>query len=215
MQYRISTVYYKMEKDGAMTKVAEPKKEETFAGDLLRFSPKTVTLEPDVEQIVRVMLKLPAQLADGEFRAHLHFEGMDDAEDKNLIVETKESAMNLKARMAIAIPVIVKKGTPTSTITFSDLKVIKTPNEKTKFSVTMKKDGSANAYGDLALVNVLKSGKIKPVGEVNGISSYIAERTLSYPLNLGDVEAGTLKLIYKKPESEGGEQIATTETTIN
>lgn len=215
MQYRISVVYYRMEKNGAMNKVAEAKKEPTFAGDLIRFSPKSVTLEPDVEQIVRVMLRLPAQLAEGEYRAHLHFEGTNDAEDKNLQVETKEGTMSLKARMAIAIPVIVNKGAPTSTVTFSDLKLIKTPNEKPKFSVIMKKDGAASAYGDLQLVNILKDGKTKPVGEVNGISSYIPERTLTYEMNLGEVEAGTLKLIYKKPSSEGGEQIASTETTVN
>lgn len=216
MQYRISAVYYRMEKDGSMNKIDTPTKDDKFAGELLRFSPKQVVLNPNTEQVVRIMLRLPAQLPDGEYRAHLRFEGVGDADDKLVSTSKNEAggSMSLKAHMAIAIPILVRKGNVTSNVSFSDLKIKKDATGKPAFSVLMKKTGDASAYGDIQLVNLTKSGKTKIAGEINGISSYIPERILNYPLNGESLESGTLRLIYKKPPSEGGEILTSLETTV-
>ena len=71
--YRISFVHQRMKPDGSLEAVDTPGPGEAFADDLVRFSPRQVTLEPRVAQTVRMQLRIPAGLTAGEYRSHLLF----------------------------------------------------------------------------------------------------------------------------------------------
>src|SRR4051812_33665959 len=61
-KYRISVVYYKMKPDGGMAIDKTPGPEDKFAEKYFRYSPRQVQLQPNVEQVVRVILRKPADL---------------------------------------------------------------------------------------------------------------------------------------------------------
>jgi P pilus assembly chaperone PapD len=63
--YRISLVNRRMTEDGRFEAAEAAAPGERFADDMLRFSPRQVRLEPGTTQTVRVMLRKPAELADG------------------------------------------------------------------------------------------------------------------------------------------------------
>ena len=71
--YRIEVIRLRMKEDGSFEDVVEPQAGERFANDLIRYSPRQVTLDPGVPQTVRVQLRLPAALEEGEYRSHLLF----------------------------------------------------------------------------------------------------------------------------------------------
>ena len=110
MRYRITTVFYKMNPDGTMKPLDKVSSTDNAADSYFRYSPKQVLLEPNVEQVIRLMMRAPADLPEGEYRTHLHFEGMDDPDAKPAENgKSDESKMVLKARMAVAIPVVIRK----------------------------------------------------------------------------------------------------------
>jgi len=72
--YRISLVNRRMSETGEFSQVTQPDAGEQFADAMLAYSPRQITLVPGTAQVVRVMLRKPDGLADGEYRSHLHFE---------------------------------------------------------------------------------------------------------------------------------------------
>ena len=215
MKYRITTVFYKMNADGTVKPLEKKQITEKSADSLFRFSPKQVLLEPNIEQVIRVVLRAPAELPVGEYRTHLHFEGLDDPNEKTAGQEkTSDAQMLLKARMAVAIPVIVRKGSPTLKVTLSNLKYVKTQDQKPAFSVDMKREGNSIPFGTFEVLSIAAGKEPKVVGVVNGVSSYIDFRNVTFPLLEAPLVPGKFKVIFKKPTIDGGEEMSSAETEL-
>ena len=216
MRYRIDAVYYKMLPDGRMEQLKDLKGVADSGIEYFRFSPRQVTLEPNIEQVVRVLLRLPADAKDGEYRAHLYFEGMDEGDEKAVQGTTPTGAsMMLKARMAIAVPVIIRKGAPELKVALANLKTVKGAGEQLMYSVDVTREGKANLYGDfLVFHKPTGSDKEALVSQANGVSSYIDKRTVSFPLTVTKLEKGTLRVEVRQPVSDGGKVIASASTDV-
>lgn len=216
-KYKIEAVYYKMLPNGTMEKVSEPKKAEQTAVDFIRFSPRQVVLEPNIEQVVRILLRAPADLQEGEYRAHLYFEGFDEEEtvDKTRPVEGNTAHMSLKAKMAVAVPVIVRKGNPTVQAELRNLKVAVDETGKLAYTVEMDRKGKSFIYGDLRVLFTPDGAtSAKVVGEAIGVSSYIPTRTFTYPLTVETLGKGVLRVELNAPIADGGKSLAVTETAL-
>lgn len=212
MKYRISTIFYRMQPNGAMEEVKVTGPEDKDGSEFFRYSPKQVTLEPNVEQVVRLMLRAPADLPEGEYRCHLHFEGMDEIDKKNDSAAGREAQMFLKARMAVAIPVIISKGTPKTDLQLKDFKFSKGPQGETLFSVVMEKTGNGFLYGDFEIVKADAKGDESSVFTVNGVSSYIPKRTVSFPVQNENLKPGKYKIIFRQHVSGEDKVVYSTET---
>lgn len=213
MKYRISTVFYRMSPNGAMDAVAQTTATDLDASNYFKYSPKQVTLEPNVEQVVRVMLRAPADLPDGEYRCHLHFEGMDEIEKRNdAEAGGNQAQMFLKARMAVAIPIIISKGEIKTEASLSDLKFFRGPQGEQLFSVQMQKKGNGFLYGDFEILKVNDKGEEQSVFIVNGVSSYIDKRVVSFPVGKDALVPGKYKILFKQHVSNGDKVVSSTET---
>jgi hypothetical protein len=80
--YRISFVNLRMNEQGGTTEIeaSSARPGEQFAEPLVRYSPRQVTLEPQVAQTVRMQLRLPSDLPPGEYRSHLLFRAIPPVE---------------------------------------------------------------------------------------------------------------------------------------
>jgi P pilus assembly chaperone PapD len=76
--YRISLVNRRMTDAGQFEPADTPGEGEHFADGMLRYSPRQVTLQPGTAQTVRIMLRKPADLAEGEYRSHLLFDKLPE-----------------------------------------------------------------------------------------------------------------------------------------
>lgn len=63
--YKISLVRKRMTETGAFSDISNPDPEERFADDLVKYSPRQVTLLPGASQTVRMMVKIPKDLPEG------------------------------------------------------------------------------------------------------------------------------------------------------
>lgn len=206
-RYRITTVFYKMGEDGSMKEMDKTTPEDKDASKYFRYSPRQVVLEPNIEQVVRLMARVPADLPDGEYRCHLHFEAMN--EDSPTPTDG-QGQMQLKARLAVAIPIIVKKGNTSVKVSLNKFKILKDKQNKYSFSVDISKEGNGFAYGNVEIIATSNKGETTSIATVNGISSYIPRRNLTMPLQITSLPSGKIKIIFKDPTGTGEQVLAET-----
>ncbi|MDQ3269909.1 MAG: hypothetical protein M3Q11_06955 [Pseudomonadota bacterium] len=77
--YRISLVNRRMDEVGGFSPIESALPGEQFVDEMVRYSPRRVSLAPGASQIIRVMARKPADLAAGEYRSHLLFAEQEDA----------------------------------------------------------------------------------------------------------------------------------------
>src|SRR5690606_39210727 len=106
--YRLALVNRRMSETGGFTDIDQPLPGEQFADEMLRFSPRQVTLAPGASQTVRIMVRKPSNLAEGEYRSHLLFSQQPQATGSNSI-ETRKDAKKIgvviTALIGASIPV--------------------------------------------------------------------------------------------------------------
>ncbi|MGZ8319302.1 MAG: fimbrial biogenesis chaperone, partial [Telluria sp.] len=152
--YRITLVNRRMTEDGQFEAVAEPVAGELFSEPMLRYSPRQVTLQPGTAQTVRLMLRKPATLADGEYRSHLHFEKLPDARG-NTSIEAQGKAgadigVQLNALVGASMPVIVRHGATSATVALSNLALQRAETGRAPvLSLQFDRTGNSSVYGDL------------------------------------------------------------------
>ncbi|HAG91853.1 MAG TPA: hypothetical protein DCL41_08275 [Bdellovibrionales bacterium] len=175
--YRISTRYYKMNTDGSMSVADKVSPDDRSADGMFRYSPKKITLKPNEEQVVRILLRRSAGKDKGIYRTHLYFRPSDKFDGPLKMSDTK-AAMNLSAKVAVAVPVVVQLSKPEATPLIEDFKLKNEKDGKTHFSVKLKTEDQHYAFGDFRILN--STGDT--VWEVKGVSTYLKERIVSYPL---------------------------------
>lgn len=222
--YRINLVNRRMSETGEIVEAKEARDGERFADELVRYSPRQVTLQPGVSQTVRINVRLPADLANGEYRSHLQFDRVADAEGQsNLETLAKPAsgqlAIVLQALVGASIPVIVRHGETTVTATLDKL-ALETAKDDAKVLVfNISRSGNRSVFGDFLVTYTPAGGRSVEVGKVGGIAVYVPNtvRKAKLPLTIPDgvmLKGGTLRLTYSERPEAGGKLIAQAELAI-
>lgn len=181
--YKIELMFFKMHKDGSMKR--EPQAPNTLT-DVIKFSPKSISLAPNEKQVVRVMATSFDSLTDGEYYIHIHFlPSVNKSEEKDSEVK-KSSSFSLTAKIAVAVPIVVRKGTGTLAGEVKNLKASYDKQKNLDVSISLKNDSKFFLYGDLDLVAVTDKGDV-PLDKVIGLSSYLPERAFSKKISAQDL----------------------------
>jgi hypothetical protein len=224
--YRIGIFNRRMTESGEIVAADKPQAGEQFADDLLRYSPRQVTLQPGKSQTVRIMVRKPAGLAAGEYRSHLQFDRVADAEGaanlENLAKTKKgEIAIVLEALVGASIPVIVRHGETKVTTMLTDLTLEPEPGKDRALllSFTIKRDGTRSVYGDLVATFTPAGGSPLEVAKVSGVAVYVPNplRKSKLPLKLPEgvaLKKGTLTLRYLDRPEAGGKVLAEAKLAI-
>jgi len=208
--YRISLIHQRMNVDGKLEEIETPAPGEQFADDLIRFTPRQVVLEPHVSQLVRVQLRLPAGLADGEYRSHLLFRAVpvSDVPTDSIAPTAANAPKGVSIRITpiygVSIPVIVRYGSTSATATIDELKVAIGENHTAVLSGRIGRTGNCSVYGDLVVAYAQKGGAFRPIGRMGGVAVYTpnAVRNFDVPLTLPDgvvLRDGTIRVSFQAP----------------
>lgn len=216
--YSVSAVFYRMLPNGGMTLISEPSPEDRAALKFIKFSPRKVTLAPNAEQVVRIMVAGGATLPDGDYRLHLHFEPSSDPDSQiSPQNENAQIVMQLKAKIAVAVPVIYRHGQTTSKVSLSELSIYKDKENKVYFKANLENIGNAFPFGDLSLTwKPTPAAEALVVGTYVGVSSYVPKREVSFQINdqTVDYSKGTLKLEFKDPVDSGAALLSSVELNL-
>jgi hypothetical protein len=216
--YRINIVNRRMTETGEIVAADEKLAGELFADELLRYSPRQVTLQPGKSQTVRIVARKPAGLAAGEYRSHLQFDRVADAEGaaniENLSKpEEGEISIVLQALVGASIPLIVRHGDTAVTTTLSDLALEPGKDNTQLLSFNIRRDGNRSVYGDLVATFTPAGGRPLEVAKVTGVAVYVPNevRKSKLPINAPEgmfLRQGTLLLRYLDRPEAGGKMIA-------
>ena len=110
--YRITIVNRLQKSDGQLVETDKPGDGEGFASTIVRYAPREVVLPPDKPQTVRLLLQMPANLPDGEYRSHILFQQIPTAKPTDDVSTTVAPGLSvtIRAVFGVTIPLIVRKG---------------------------------------------------------------------------------------------------------
>lgn len=155
--HRLSLSDEVMNADGSLSPQAEGFA--YSAKKMIRFSPNEIILGPGEHQIVRVMIRRPAELAQGDYHTHVLFEEQFNEAVKQEAAAasaTNEGQFKTKLRtlMTLGVPVMVQHGKLDGKLEMVGL--VGTPKKDehgnyTPFQVKFKRSGNSTGVGYLTL----------------------------------------------------------------
>lgn len=202
--YRISFTHLRMQPTGSYTEITEEEAKNTIksADDLIRYSPRQVTLKPGETQIVKIMVRKPEGLADGEYTSHMLFRAVPDLTTGEDVETSKVKDDKISVRLipvyGVSIPIIVRQGELTAQAKLEDIKV-----SANSFAANIHRTGNKSVFGD---VIVSKSGTQEVVGQLRGIGvlSYADKRQVAFELK---PYTGPLTVEYRERAEDGGKTL--------
>jgi hypothetical protein len=205
-RYRISFVRRKMTEDGKFEDVPE-NEPGMYSDEIVRFSPRQVTLQPGQSQTVRLMLRKKRDMPDGEYRSHMLFQSLPDpaATDISQLADNESKGMTVQLIpvVGITIPVIVRQGNLSSTVSLSgfELKQANTVKAEQTLSFRIMREGNRSAYGDFRVYFTPRNGEPVIVAQVNGVAVYTPLASRSVELRLqtpsgANLSNGELHITY-------------------
>lgn len=171
------------------------------ASKMLRFSPKQVTLKPNERQTIKLAIRRPQGLADGEYRSHLLFRALPPT--KNSVEKDQQTASTVIAVVLnFAIPVVIQQGTPNYTVNANSARILFNPSKKDgSVEVDLSRSGIHSVIGNISAYWTPAGGKeqlIAKLGDYNfwpELSS--ARATLNWVGTDFAPADGKLRLVYE------------------
>lgn len=216
--YRVLLVNKRMTETGGFEDVKTPGPGEQFADTMLRYSPRQVVLAPGAAQSVRLSLRKPADLVEGEYRSHLHFERVPDAGASPApgAAAAGQLGVQLQVLVGVTIPVIVRHGATRASVTLSDPQLHRATNgQPAALSFVLHRKGNRSVYGDLSASFTPQGGAEQQVGKAGGVAVYTpnplrrARLEVKPPAGMS-LAGGTLRLTYRERPEDGGRLLAET-----
>lgn len=198
--YRIALVRMRMNANGALEYVSTPLPGESFADTLVQFSPRQLLLDPGTPQTIRLLLRLPADLPDGEYRSHLQIRevpmeavAVDHAGADSVAGGGWE--VRLRPLVGAAIPVIVRHGALTASLSASDLQLLPglAHDEPSRLALRLHRSGGRSVYGDAIVTYVPPAGGARVIGTMYGLAVYTPDSTRSIRIPLEQAPVAGLK----------------------
>jgi P pilus assembly chaperone PapD len=211
--YRLKLVRRRMSDSGDFMAVDSPLPGELFADDLVRYSPRQITLAPGASQTIRLMVRKPADLQAGEYRSHLLFERVPDTKQSSARPGKDAPQLDIKltALVSVTIPVIVRHGPIDATVALRDLKLEPSPAGQQVLSLALWREGASSVYGDLMAEFTPNNGAPQVVASVKGLAVYAPNALRRGQLTLRPgmpLAAGTLHVVFRERADEGGKLLA-------
>tara|TARA_R110002110_G_scaffold27728_4_gene100410 strand:+ start:156 stop:926 length:771 start_codon:yes stop_codon:yes gene_type:complete len=215
--YRISLELRRMTADGRLEEVGEDQANamEQAAKAMIRYAPRRVTLPPNQPQAIRLGVRAPEGLADGEYRVHLLFRAIPEARSvTDQAVPEGGFTIALTPIYGVTIPIIVRYGNLQATAAIANGRMETDANGQS-FAFDLSRSGDRSTYGE---IRITKPGLAEPVMVARGIAVYpeVAKRTVSLPVP-PDIAAqlnGAVTVAYYESANDGGALIAKTDMTI-
>lgn len=216
--YRISLVNRRMSETGTFSDIDKPLPGEQFADDMLRYSPRQVTVAPGAGQTVRIMVRKPANLATGEYRSHLLFAKQPSPRGRTSIessdAETdNEIGIMLTALVGASIPVIVRHGNTDAHVALTELDLRRPVGKTPALTLSLERSGNQSVYGDLTVSFTPTGGSEQVVARANGIAVYTPNPFRRASIALGQPDGlrltnGALRVTYREQAEDGGALLA-------
>jgi len=220
--YRISVIDMRMTESGQFQRIEDgkPLPGELFADNLFRYAPRQIDLAPGESQNIRLLLRKPAGLAEGEYRSHLLIQAIPkDGAGQSVEAPTNRDgvSINLLVIPGVSLPIIVRHGALEASGAISDMYLLPADQSggQARLGFRIGRSGMRSLFGDLT-ARYFAPGRDEGlvVSQMNQLAVYTPNTTRSVVMGLTlpkgvTLEAGgRLEVTYSTPPVEGGKPIA-------
>ncbi|TWI76874.1 pili/flagellar assembly PapD-like chaperone [Desulfobotulus alkaliphilus] len=204
VSYRIETVLMEQDMSGRTREI----KNLEDHGDLLRmvrFSPRQIRLEPHEMQAVRIMVRKPADLQDGEYRVHMKVSPLPETPDRVQMPGKDEPAssttITIHTLVSTILPLIIRHGETSVSLDARGLELESLPGDRKALKTLLIAEGNRSAFMDAAFFwedTLIAERKGFAIYQPNG------KLNISFPLQEDLPPSGsTLRLVLHDREKEG------------
>lgn len=215
--YRISLELRRMTSEGRLEDVSAEQENdiERAAKEMIRYAPRRVTLPPNQPQAIRLGVRAPEGLPDGEYRAHLLFRAIPEARS---VTEKKAPEKGFTIALTpiygVTIPVIIRQGNLQATAGIANGRLEQDADGQA-LTFDLSRTGTRSTYGE---IRVTKPGSSEPVMVARGIAVYpeVNQRKVSLPVppEVAAQLKGPVSVEYYEPANTGGGLIARTDMVL-
>lgn len=226
-EYEISLNDMIMGTDGRLTDLANVKDDKIAsaarpASAFLRWSPRRVLLPANEAQMVRLIARPGPEIGPGEYRSHFLVVSVPPPDEITSLDPASSNAggvgVRIIPRFGISIPVIVRVGETTLSVTIANIALETLADGSKAISLEIRREGTRSAFGDIL---VTARGSRKPLAQMRGVGIYteINRRTVQVPLS-GATDAAavgrgtTLTVSFTDDDVEPGKVLAKQEFTV-
>jgi hypothetical protein len=216
--FRVGFTFVRMDPSGTVRQVTDLSDRERLAASLVRVSPRQFVVQPFGSQRIRLGLRKPADLPDGEYRVNLHIEEIPTGGTRAASAPDEAFSASVVILTAVSVPLIVRHGRLDVRVTLADLRIEHPAGKPATVSATLVRDGNRSAYGDLTATFQPK-GSSAPVevAQVKGVAVYAEVERRPIQLDVAasapaSLRGGRLTLSYRLPTEQGGALLA--ESTV-
>ena len=204
--YRISFIRQNMTENGKFVPVEEGE-EGLYSDKMVRYSPRQIVLEPNQSQIVRLMLRKPRGLVDGEYRSHMLLQALPKTTRSDISKAVEEGSDDISVEITtvigVSIPVIVRSGKLSTELSLANARYVKSadPQQKSYVALDMNRVGNKSTYGDFRVTYIGADGQSAIVGNIKGVAVYSPNklRQFKIPVNViegNDYDKGRFHITY-------------------
>jgi P pilus assembly chaperone PapD len=213
--YRISLELRRMDETGDFNEVAEVDANNTErAGlDMVRYAPRRVTLLPGQPQAVRISVRPPEGLPDGEYRVHMNFRAVPTVDPVDAAPADPAQASGVSIKLVpvygITIPVFIRKGRLEGQASLGAAQLVR--SETGAFvELDMGRSGTRSVYGEI----IGKDSRGQVVFAIRGVAIYseVTRRKARIPVSAEHIALlkGPIKIEYRELPENGGALLAET-----
>ncbi len=206
--YKVYIVPMKREKDGKWVLSEDATPQDKKISNMIRFSPRRSRIEKKSKQVVKFMLRKPADLAKGEYRARIFLSPI--LKPKKTIKEPSKDeklSIGLDVQVTTSFPIIIQHKTELPTVKAVNITLMnKSDNSGTTeklVEVEYQRKGEFSSFGDVNLFyRPTKEDDWRQIGFTRGLAIYSPEtkkKLLIALKNITDEELknGMLRLEYR------------------
>ena len=225
--FRISFIRQNMTENGDFVPVEEGE-DGLFSDSMIRFSPRQIRLPPGQSQVVRMVLRRPADMIKGEYRSHMLFQALPEPSSTSVEAMTQQQSpegitIELVPIVGVSIPVIVRQGDLQNSVTLTRAELIQTDasDQGPRLAVNINREGTGSAYGDLRATFMAEGSPPIVIAQANSVAVYanMQTRRFELPINLPagtSLEQGEVNLVFlESGATEDSGILASTRLALN
>lgn len=168
--YRLEWIEQTVDEKGKYI-VLEESADFNHASDLIRFSPRQVTLNPGERQVIKLLLRKPANLKEGEYRSHLKFTAIPSDMDDSDTSGGAGISMKMHMFMSYSIPVLVKHGNEQPSVRIGNT-FLTQKDGKYSLQTELFKDSKFGMSGEVLAIQQMENGEEKIVARLNNVNVF-------------------------------------------
>ncbi len=176
------------------------------------FSPRRVTLAPGASQKIKLALRRPSKIPEGDYHAHLKFaldprapEDVVERQKKDIETVEGSSGAAVSINVSYSIPVVLVSGKPEVDVDIKNLSLKRNENNgRLQASFAVERSGRPySVLGHLYIFHIDDKGREEMIGEVGNafVFSEVSSRLFDVVLSK-EISSGSLRIVLKSYDKE-------------